>query len=80
MYFFTCITLEKFATGFEWCYFHYCSVSNLTCLYFTDLREKERDRQTDIHLFLYSMVASCLCPDGRSSLQPWRIQDDTPIN
>ena len=40
-------------------------------------RKGETDRQTDINLlfnsFMHSLVASCMCPDWRSTLQPWRI-------
>lgn len=82
-YFLTYITLEKLTTGFEWCYFHYCSVGNLKFLFFIDLREKDRERERRrfaVPHILYPVVATCLCPDGGPNLQPWRIGHDAPTN
>ena len=38
-------------------------------------RERERERMNDLlfHLLMHSLAASCMCPDWRSNLQPWRI-------
>ena len=41
------------------------------------LRETDRERQTEVdllfHLFMHSLVASCMCPGGRLSPRPWCI-------
>ena len=45
-------------------------------LFFFSFREREREegkeRETDLsfYLFVHSLVASCMCPDWRSHLQP----------
>ena len=40
-------------------------------------RECERERKTDIdllfHLFMYSLVGCCMCPDPGLNSQPWHI-------
>ena len=38
--------------------------------------EKARERNIDLffHLFMYSLVASCMCPDWRLNLQPWCVR------
>ena len=38
-------------------------------------REGGRERNNDLlfHLFMHSLVASCICPDQGSNLQPWCI-------
>ena len=41
-------------------------------------REKERERERErginlFHLFMHSLVASCMCPDWGSNSQPWCI-------
>ena len=35
----------------------------------------ERERNVDLlfHLLIHSLVASCMCPDQGSNLQPWPI-------
>ena len=40
-------------------------------------REGERDRESVyllFHLLKHSLVASYMCPDWRSNLQPWHIR------
>ena len=37
-------------------------------------REKEKDINSLLHLFIHSLVASCMCPDQGWNLQPWRIR------
>ena len=39
-------------------------------------KEGKRDRDRSIHLFhlfMHALVASCMCPEGRWNLQPWRL-------
>ena len=38
--------------------------------------EGERERNIDLlsHLFMHSLVASCMYPDQRLNLQPWPIR------
>ena len=40
--------------------------------------EEERERKKTVnllfHLFMHSLVASCMCPHLGSNLQPWRIR------
>ena len=35
---------------------------------------KERNINLLFHLFMHSLVASCMCPDWGLNLQPWRIR------
>ena len=60
----------------------YLSPSPFTYFYFTEYRgrgewrEKEKQRNIDLffHLFMNSLVDSCMCPDLGLNLQPWHIQ------
>ena len=36
-------------------------------------REGERNIDLSLHLFMHSLVVSCMCPDLGSNLQPWCI-------
>ena len=38
-------------------------------------REIEKERKINLlfHLFMHSLVDSCMCPDQRSSPQPWHL-------
>ena len=38
---------------------------------FIDLREKERNIDLLFHLFIYSLVDSCMCPDKIYNLVYW---------
>ena len=38
------------------------------------LRERKRDIDLLLHLFMYSLVDSCMCPDQRPYLKPWHIE------
>ena len=44
---------------------------------FFDRFFREKGRESEIillfHLFLHSLVESCMCPDRGSNLQPWSI-------
>ena len=42
-------------------------------------REREREREMDLlfHLFMHSLVVSCVCPNWGSNPQPW---DDAITN
>ena len=40
---------------------------------FSDKRERERDVNLLFHLFMHSLVASCMCPDQGSNPQPWSM-------
>ena len=42
---------------------------------FIYLLERERERSIDLlfHLFIHSLVDSCMCPDQGSNTQPWHI-------
>ena len=57
--------------------FLFTSFLNLLAFRESKARKKGmRDRERKIccvHLFMHSLVASCLCPDLGSNLQPWHI-------
>ena len=62
------------------------SIFILTFL-FIDFRDREEgggDREREIyllfHLFIYSLVNSCLCADWGLNLQPWHIGTNTLTN
>ena len=42
--------------------------------------ERERNINLLLHLFMHSLVASCMCPDSRSNLQTLLYQDDVLTN
>ena len=44
-----------------------------TFLFFIE-RKEEREINLLFHLCMHSLVASCLCLDQRSNLQPWFIK------
>ena len=49
---------------------------NRRFLFFELILERERERNTDLlfHLFMHSLVDSCMClPDWGSYLQPWHM-------
>ena len=48
---------------------------NRRFLFFELILERERERNTDLlfHLFMHSLVDSCMCPDQRQNPKPWCI-------
>ena len=47
---------------------------NISCYFlFIHFRERVRNIHLLFHLFMHSLIASCMCPDWRSNPQPWLI-------
>ena len=46
---------------------------------FIDFREIEGDISLLFHLFMHSLVDSCMCLDGGLNPQPWQVEPATLV-
>ena len=68
-----CSYSKYFKCFFAWFFFSYVVWGSFFLLILGSRREreKEREKQTDtdllFHLFMHSLVVSCMCPDGHQT-------------